>query len=168
MSRASSLPARTPRVRAAPSSRGFSLIEVLVALTILTAGVLFMGSTLSVTSRASRDSLDATVAEHLIRHKVAELGATRYDALASGAESITLDEVVYTRRWIVTPDSPRPGVTTIDVEVTWSDYVAPHTGNPLSQPVIRTFTNPVGAVTGALDDRGRTLSRSMSVERHER
>lgn len=146
---------------------GFSLIEALVALTMLTAGVLLLGSTLSVTSTATRASLDTTVADHLVRQKLEELRATPYRDLRSGAETVGLARVEYVRRWTVRRNHPRPGVATIDVDVAWSDYVAPLT-DVLSEPVVTILSNPVGSLTGSLQGQGETYSRSMSTRVSDR
>lgn len=143
---------------------GFSLVEALIALTILSAGVLLMGSTLGVTSKATRDSLDAIAADHLVRHKVEELRAASPGDLRDGGESIVLDRVRYTRRWTVRRDTPDPGTATIAVDVSWSDYIAPLT-DVGAQTVTGALNDPVGSLERTLSGDGRVHRRAMTFER---
>ncbi|MGH7541777.1 MAG: type IV pilus modification PilV family protein [Gemmatimonadota bacterium] len=143
---------------------GFSLMEVLVALVLVGTGLLAMGGLLSGTLRASRDSIDNTVADHLIRHKLAEMRALPVSELRDGADRVALDGVEFERRWRVTPNDPESGITRIEVGVTWSEYRAMLT-QPLSQPLVQTLSDPLGTITNTLAQRGRTHARSASAFR---
>ena len=143
------------------SDRGFSLIEALVALTMLGAGILALGVALTTTNRAARDSLEATVAEGLARQKLEELQSRAPGGLADGAEKVALDGIEYVRSWAVRRDSPRPGMSEVRVQVTWSEYVAPLTQADLT-PDIQTLTDPLAATKDLLDSSGRARWRSFS------
>lgn len=133
---------------------GFSLIEALIALVLVGTGMLAMGGLLSGTTRAARDSLDSTVADHLVRQKLEELRTVPARDLADGSESFGLGHVVFERSWTVRSGVPSVGLHEITVTVRWSDYAASLAGalDPVTQPVLSSST-------------GRTLERRASFYR---
>ncbi len=124
-----------------PGGSGFSLIEALIALVLLGVGVLAMGGLLSGTTRAARDSLDATVADHLVRQKLEELRTRPVRDLRAGSDSVRLGHVVFQRRWAVRSEVPARGLHEVTVTVRWSDYAATLTG-ALDRPVTETLSDP--------------------------
>lgn len=149
-----------PQGRAA--ARGFSLVEALVALVLLGIGVLAMGALLSGTLRASRDAIDQAVADHLVRHKIAELRATPAPERRDGSDVVTLDGLSYEREWELRSVPGHPDLTEIRVIASWAAYQAALT-QPLSQPVGQTLQNPLGTVTSTLRQRGRVQVREGSA-----
>lgn len=149
------------RRRAGVAADGFSLVEALIALTMLSAGVLALGAALSVTNRAARDSLEATVAEHLARNQLDRLRSIPYADLRDGVETVAVDQIAFTRRWRVARDTPRSGMSQIRVDVSWSEYAAPLT-KTLSDPVATAISDPLGTVDRALTSSGRTRSRTLT------
>ena len=109
---------------------GFTLLEVVIAMGILAAGLLAVAAAqitaLSVSSR-SKHLLDAV---HLAEGQLEAFRAMSTAALpATGNDpnnpisiaSDAADETVFNRRWTITPNSPMPGVTRITVAVDWFD-----------------------------------------------
>ncbi len=140
-------------------SDGFSLVEALVALTMLSAGVLMLGGALTSTNRAARGSLEATVAEHLVRQKLASFREGSA-LLADGAEQVRLDGVQYTRTWRLRRDVPRAGLVEVRVAASWSDYAATLV-EPLSRPLVSTLTDVEGTVDRLATGSGRARSREI-------
>jgi type II secretion system protein I len=99
---------------------GYSLIEVLVAVTIFSLTALALSAGVGAVVRANNISAKLTLATILAQDKLEELCAQ------SGSRSGDSDvpQAGFTRTWIVTPDSPVEGVAQIDVTVSWHDYQA--------------------------------------------
>ena len=111
---------------------GFSLLEVMVALGILAVGVLGATSAQLMAMKLSTSSRYAGLAIQLAEGQIETLQAM------SAADVITLGTandpnnpldpdpndgvgMEFTRRWIITPDSPEVGVLSLQVEVDWVD-----------------------------------------------
>ncbi len=106
--------------------RGFTLIEVLISMTIFSVAILGLAIGASSVMRANQTSYFSTIAVSLAQDKLEELKANS----ASGpcptpCESPpTHDGVAFTRTWVFTEGSPVTGVRRIDVQVDWTDYIA--------------------------------------------
>lgn len=111
---------------------GFTLIEILVAITIFTVGVLGLAAgTISVTRTNQNSHLNAS-AINVAQAKFEELRAmtnTSFSTLSCPAftstgcsDSQTASGMTYTRSWQITANSPVAGVNKIDVKVDWRDY----------------------------------------------
>jgi type IV pilus modification protein PilV len=106
------------------NAKGFTIIEVLVAMGIFTVAIL--GVAISATSviKANQVSYSTTIATNLAQDKLEDLKANP-TSVASGSESsIPVSGETFSRTWTVTVNSPVTGVTKIDVAVTWTDYTA--------------------------------------------
>ena len=116
------------------SEAGFTLLEVLIAMVILGAGVLTIGvAQLSAIKMSSRS-------EHLSQAMyLAQEQMEVFMAMPQGAAFLALpvidapdpvgtidiypndnDLTNYTRTWTVEPNLPNPGVTRITITVTWN------------------------------------------------
>lgn len=116
-----------------PAGHGFSLIEVLVAMFVLVAGICIVASAMGQSSRAARLALDRAHAERALREKVAELRTSPYGSLASGSDAVTAGDVPVTRQWWVEA-GPVSGTKRIRVEVSWTDGVTPAPDIDLEDP----------------------------------
>lgn len=156
-------------------AQGFSLVEALVALVMLTAGALVMGAALSATNGAARDSLEASVAEYLARQKMTQLRLLPSDEIRDGSEVVDVDGVAYRRAWSARPRGGT-GLSDLVVDVTWSEYSAPlsnvspgQTVQGLSDPGRLPGPGSIGSasdlestITDPLDGGGRTRTRSIA------
>lgn len=108
-------------------SSGFTIVEVMIALVVLSIAFLGLNSTLLAvidTNNFSRRMMTATT---LAQDKLEELKNLPYDALAAGESKDPQNPLTptgavggsYTRVWQVTLDAPDPGTKTVAVTVTW-------------------------------------------------
>ena len=97
-------------------NRGFTLIEILIAVFLLVTALLGVMSTTVIVIKSNSLSKEVTTATTLAKDKMEQLKNTGYDSLAG---TDTADSI-YTRTWTVTPDgSPAAGMKTIEVKVEW-------------------------------------------------
>lgn len=106
--------------------RGFTLIEVMVALVMFAIGSLGMAALTAFIMRANRSDTNRTRASASIRQKIEEFQSLDYDLITSGADVDTLGGVVFDRTWTVTPDSPAELLSHIELVATWSDADGEH------------------------------------------
>jgi len=105
------------------SRNGFTLVEVLVAMAIFSVAVLGLAIGATSIMRANKTSYLNTVATTLAQDKLEELKARFVLNITSGGPiTDTVKNVVFTRTWTVTANSPTAGVNRIDVFVSWQDY----------------------------------------------
>jgi type IV pilus assembly protein PilV len=115
-----------------PSDDGFTLVEILVALTIFSLAVLGLAiGTVSVIRTNQTSHLRAS-AVNLAQARLEELRAMS-SAAFSGlscpsstpcSDNAVASGVTFTRQWWITTNSPVAGVNRIDVTVNWTDYAA--------------------------------------------
>lgn len=103
---------------AALGKAGFSLIELLVAMTIFAIAALGLSAGVALVSRAGALSDHLTRATILAQDKLEEL-ASHGEPLAGGADAPLPG---FAREWTVAPDDPDTGVTRVDVTVTWEGH----------------------------------------------
>lgn len=111
-----------PHVACRRRNGGFSLIEVLISMTIFAIAVLGLAIGAGSVMRANQTSYFSTIAVNLGQDKLEEVKANPATLASGGPVTDTVDGVVFTRTWTVTPDSPALGVSQIDVQITWTDY----------------------------------------------
>ena len=98
---------------------GFSLIEVLFALTFLAVGILAVASMIPAGTRGVTQSRVITSGLMAAQIKMEQLRGTTYTALAAGTFSDTTS--VFTRTWVVTDSVPMAGCKKIQVTSRWND-----------------------------------------------
>lgn len=111
---------------------GFTLIEVLVAMSIFAIAVLGLAVGATTVMRANQTGLYSTIATNQAQDKLEELKAKTVAALpsclptypggANCSDTKTSSGLTFTRNWQIAPDSPVIGVNRIDVKVEWTDY----------------------------------------------
>jgi prepilin-type N-terminal cleavage/methylation domain-containing protein len=109
---------------------GFTLIEVLVAIGILTGVLLGLAMGASSVIKANKTSYGNTLGTSLAQDKLEELKSRTSSALpicpaftTSGcSDSVTQAGVTFTRNWQILTNTPATGINQIDVRVTWTDY----------------------------------------------
>ena len=108
------------------SSRGFSLVEVMIAITIIGVGVLSLASLFPLAMRkVSRGDLESRATFHA-QAKIEELKRTPWVQLVNSAAADTLENS-FARSWTVQEDAPANGMKTVSVDVSWSDGKGPRT-----------------------------------------
>jgi prepilin-type N-terminal cleavage/methylation domain-containing protein len=114
------------------NSGGFTLIEIMVAITIFTFAVLGLAAGTVSVIRTNQNSHLHAVAVNLAQAKFEELRSmsrTAFSALscptfasAGCSDTQAASGTTYTRSWQITANSPVMGVNKIDVKVDWRDY----------------------------------------------
>lgn len=98
---------------------GFSLIEILFALTFLAVGILAVASMIPAGTRGVSQSRVLTTGLMAAQTKMEQLKGTAYMSLAAGSFSDTTS--VFQRTWTVTDSVPMSGCKRIQVTVRWND-----------------------------------------------
>jgi prepilin-type N-terminal cleavage/methylation domain-containing protein len=107
--------------------RGFTLIEIVVAIVLLAFGVLASASLTAALMRSNSGVTNRTRGVETLRLKVEELQSQTYAEVASGNDTATVGGVTFNRAWTVTPNSPAANLKTITLTVTWTDRQGNHT-----------------------------------------
>ena len=115
MTRATKHPADAPR----RTDVGFSLIEVLFAMTFLAVGILAVASMIPAGTRGVTQSRVLTSGLMTAQVKLEELKGTPFTSLSAGTFTDTTS--VFSRSWTVTDSLPMSGCKRIQVTVSWND-----------------------------------------------
>jgi prepilin-type N-terminal cleavage/methylation domain-containing protein len=122
--------------RQARSRSGFSMLEIMIALGVLSLGVLGMTAGQLAAIKLSGDSRSQTTAMSLAQQQVETIQtmtATDVKDLVDAvgypndpdnpidANPDTNDELRFNRSWVVAEDTPEAGVITVTVTVRWTD-----------------------------------------------
>ena len=100
------------------NSKGFSLIEVMVALGILSIGILAVASMQISATQGNLSARLRTEAITMASERLETLISGTYASISSGTDNT---HAVYNLSWTVTDDTPINGTKTIAVTVTWTD-----------------------------------------------
>lgn len=98
---------------------GFSLIEVVFALTFLAVGILAVAAMIPAGTRGVSQSRVITSGLMASQVKLEQLRGTEFMALTPGTFSDTVS--VFTRTWTVTDSIPMSGCKRIKVTSSWND-----------------------------------------------
>ena len=98
---------------------GFSLIEVIFALTFLAVGILAVAAMIPAGTRGVTQSRVLTSGLMSAQVKMEELKGKDFALLTPGTFSDTTS--VFTRTWVVTDSIPMAGCKKIDVTSLWTD-----------------------------------------------
>lgn len=101
------------------SNDGFSLIEVVFALTFLAVGILAVAAMIPAGTRGVSQSRVVTSGLMAAQVKLEQLRGTTFMALTPGTFSDTTS--VFTRTWTVTDSIPMTGCKRIQVTSRWTD-----------------------------------------------
>ena len=99
------------------NNNGFTLVEIIVAMGILTIALLGLVSVTVMVIKGNSFSKTMTTATTLAKYKMEQLKNTSYASLAGGTDTV---ESIYTRTWTVTNDSPATSMKTVVVTVQWN------------------------------------------------
>jgi prepilin-type N-terminal cleavage/methylation domain-containing protein len=112
-------------------SRGFSLIEVLIALVILSICLLGMAGLMATTTKNNSYGGHLTEAATFAQDKLEQLRAAPFGLITLNAtitdKPVGSTGIAYTRSWVAVPNIAPPGNTldTITITVSWTDKT-PH------------------------------------------
>jgi len=99
--------------------KGFSLLEVLFALTFLAVGIMAVASMIPAGTRGVSQSRVLTTGLMATQVKMEELKGTAFQSLAPGTFTDTTS--VFTRTWTVTDSVPMAGCKKVTVTSRWTD-----------------------------------------------
>jgi type IV pilus assembly protein PilV len=129
-------------VRMRNNSQGFTLIEALIAIVLLSVGLLGLSAMTIGTIRGLVFSNNKTIATTLARDKLEQIKHTGY-ASATSAQyppepyHTLVGYEAFQRLVTITDNTPRPNTRTVAVTVTWQDSA----GSP-REVVLRTVIAP--------------------------
>jgi prepilin-type N-terminal cleavage/methylation domain-containing protein len=107
-----------------PQVRGFSLVELMIAITLLGVGLLSLAGLFPVAmQRVSVGDLESRATFHA-QAKIEELKALPWNNLTASAAADTV-ETVFQRGWVVLEDTPANGMKQVQVIVSWADNKGP-------------------------------------------
>ena len=107
------------------TQRGFSLNEAMIALSVLTSGLLLLAQLQGLAQQGQRATRAQTDGTHLVRQKIEELrqlAATDFAAILDGADTPRVDQAVVSglrRVWVVTAH-PELGYKEVEVTAEWA------------------------------------------------
>ncbi len=102
-------------------NRGFTLIEVMIAILILAVGMLAMAMLQVTAIRGGSFANQMTQASIYGQDKIEELKNATYASVTNGSDTVTSGNgVIYTRNWTVATDSPYTGSKTVNLTVSWT------------------------------------------------
>jgi prepilin-type N-terminal cleavage/methylation domain-containing protein len=113
-------------IRIASPNRGFTLVEVLVSVTVLSLGLVLLGSLLIRSTRQATAASSVVYENAALTEQVTRLGAMPFAALAAGSTCTTVTAQPLPHQICTTITSVNPKRKTVKVKVT-------PTGNPLLQ-----------------------------------
>lgn len=105
---------------------GFSLIEVLISIVILSISLLSLAGLMSTTTKNNAFGSHLTEAATLAQDRLEELMVTNWDQIVNGSDRRTIRGLDYDRTWTValgpnSPPSPDDNEKRVTVTVTWND-----------------------------------------------
>ncbi|MBL7203976.1 MAG: prepilin-type N-terminal cleavage/methylation domain-containing protein [Desulfobacteraceae bacterium] len=100
-------------------SGGFTLIEVLIAIVILSVGLLGMASLTVGIINGNRFSNDLTTATTLAQDKMEDIRRAGYTSAVSETKATHPSNSDYKREVTVTADSPATDMKTVSVKIYW-------------------------------------------------
>jgi type IV pilus assembly protein PilV len=99
---------------------GFTLVEMMVAILLLSVGLMGLAALSTTVTRGNIQSSTLTAASALAQERIERFRTESYGSIASGGDTRGVDGVTYTRNWTVTNDDPEAGLKAIAVTVRWS------------------------------------------------
>lgn len=106
---------------------GFSLIELMIAITILGVGILSLAGLFPLAmQKVSRGDLESRATFHA-QAKLEEMKRVPWGNLTVAQSGNDAVETMFGRTWTIQEDVPVSGMKQVDVVVTWQDKRGPRT-----------------------------------------
>ncbi len=103
-------------------SKGFTLLEILVAIVIFSVSLLALAGVMSTTSRNTSLGNHITEASTFAQDRLEQLRVTPWGTVGSGNDTVTGSTgITYTRTWTVPPAAGK--LKTIRMTVSWNDGI---------------------------------------------
>ncbi|MCJ7663966.1 MAG: type IV pilus modification protein PilV [Desulfobacterales bacterium] len=100
--------------------RGFTLLEVMIALVILAVGLLGLASLQIMAIKGNSYGQQMTVASTLAQNQLEQLRRTA-GALTAGGDTVTdQNGITYARNWAVQVNQPQQGMTIVVITISWT------------------------------------------------
>jgi len=104
---------------------GFTLLEVIISMTLLAIGMLALGALQAASVRGNGFAMNNTEGTALIEKKIEEYQATPWASLPSGNTTVVENNVGqggrYTRTSVFQDNTPITNTKTVTVSVAWKD-----------------------------------------------
>lgn len=136
------------RARRRVSHAGFTLIEALIALTVLSLGLMGLAQLQARVFASAGQSKTQTVAVDLAHQKIEELRATPYDEIQSAAdtpEHRAGHQASFARRWVVS-ERADPDYKAVRVTTSWQSPAGESRSVGLSAFIARSIAQPLDPV----------------------
>jgi len=108
-------------------SKGFSLIEVLIALVILAISLLALAGLMVTTTKNNSSGAHVTEAATFAQDKLEELKVTPWANIVTGSDTVggplISTGISYARSWTVATDGTG-NVKTITITISWTDKIS--------------------------------------------
>jgi type IV pilus assembly protein PilV len=107
-------------------SRGFTLIEVLIAMVILSIAFLGLAGLMIQTTKNNSFGGRITEAATVAQDKLEELRATSWVAITAGSDRMSVNGMNFNRNWTIVPNAivapyTEPTLNTITIVINWND-----------------------------------------------
>jgi type IV pilus assembly protein PilV len=106
-----------PKIVLPAQEKGFTLVEVLIAITIFAFGILGVASMQIAAMKGNSSARDLTEASTLGSDQLEKLMLSSYDSISDGSRT----KDIYGITWTVQDDTPQPDVKTVIVNVSWTE-----------------------------------------------
>jgi type IV pilus assembly protein PilV len=101
-------------------SRGFTLLEVMIALVIFAIGLLGLAGLQVMAIKGNSFGQQMTVASTLAQNQLEALRESA-GSLSDGNDTVTdQNGITYTRNWVVAANQPQANMDTVDITVSWT------------------------------------------------
>lgn len=118
-------PAASRRARRT-RGRGFTLVEMMVAILLLGVGMMALAALTTTVTRANGRSASLTTASALAQERIERFRIEPQATIAAGSDARVVDGVAFSRSWTVANGDPAPSLKTVAVTVTWVERGYPH------------------------------------------
>ena len=107
-------------------SRGFTLIEVLIAMVILSIAFLGLAGLMIQTTKNNSFGGHITEAATVAQDKLEELRSTSWVAITAGSDRMSVNGMNFNRNWTIVPNAivapyTEPTLNTITIVINWND-----------------------------------------------